>query len=52
MLLALSSRQRSAVVLRYFSDSSDNEIAMVLGCRPATVRSLIRRGLSHLREVM
>lgn len=52
VLLALSVRQRTAVVLRYFCDMGDAEIAEVLGCRPATVRSLVQRGLSRLREVI
>lgn len=51
-LLGLSLRQRTAVVLRYFCDMGDAEIAEVLGCRPATVRSLVQRGLGHLREVI
>jgi RNA polymerase sigma factor (sigma-70 family) len=52
VLLGLGLRQRSALVLRYFCDLSDAEIADVLGCRPATVRSLLHRGLTNLREVI
>lgn len=52
VLLGLSLPQRTAVVLRYFCDMADDDIAKVLGCRPATVRSLVQRGLSHLREVI
>lgn len=48
LLETLSSRQRSAVVLRYFHDLPDHEIAAALGCRAATVRSLISRGLTAL----
>lgn len=51
-LLALSQRQRTAVVLRYFCASTDEEVAGVLGCRPATVRSLVARGLAALREAI
>jgi RNA polymerase sigma factor (sigma-70 family) len=51
-LAALSPRQRAAVVLRYFVDLPDAEIAEILGCRPATVRSLIHRALPRLREVL
>jgi DNA-directed RNA polymerase specialized sigma24 family protein len=40
------------VVLRYFCDMDDAGIAEVLDCRPATVRSLVSRGLANLREVM
>lgn len=43
-------RQRAAIVLRYWSDLSDEEIGSALGTRPSTVRSLIHRGLRHLRQ--
>lgn len=49
-LRRLSDRQREAVVLRYFLDLPDPEIAEQLGCRPATVRSIVHRGLAILRE--
>lgn len=52
VLLALPARQRAALVLRYYADLSGEEIASVLGCRPGTVKSLIHRGLAHLREVL
>jgi RNA polymerase sigma factor (sigma-70 family) len=45
-------RQRAAIILRYFVDIPDDEIAETLHCRPATVRSLIRRGIGTLREVL
>ncbi len=48
----LPSRQRSAIVLRYYADLSDGEIASVLGCRIGTVSSLIYRGLESLRKVV
>lgn len=47
---SLSERQRTVVVLRYFVDIHDDEIAAILGARPSTVRSLARRALSTLRE--
>jgi len=46
----LTIRQRTAVVLRYYLDLPEDEIAAVLRCRPSTVRSLVRRGLARLRE--
>jgi RNA polymerase sigma factor (sigma-70 family) len=49
---ALPFRQRAALVLRFYEDRSDDDIAEVLGCRPATVRSLIHRGLGQLRRVV
>jgi RNA polymerase sigma-70 factor (sigma-E family) len=48
-LLRLPLRQRTALVLRYFEDLPEAEIAELLGCRQATVRSLVARGLEALR---
>lgn len=48
-LAGLSEDRRVAVVLRYWADWSDESIADALGCRPSTVRSHLRRGLSDLR---
>ncbi|MFD1825715.1 MULTISPECIES: SigE family RNA polymerase sigma factor [Mumia] len=47
---ALSDRQRRAIVLRFWVDLDDAAIAEALGCRPATVRSLLSRGIARLRE--
>ncbi|MHB8243834.1 MAG: RNA polymerase sigma factor [Acidimicrobiales bacterium] len=49
VLLTLPYRQRAAVVLRYYADLSEIEIAEALGCRPGTVGSLIHRGLERMR---
>ena len=49
-LARLSERQRIAIVLRYFLDLPDAEIAQVLGAREATVRSLVRRVLRVLAK--
>jgi RNA polymerase sigma-70 factor (sigma-E family) len=49
---SLSSRQRTAIVLRFYEDMSEEEMASALGCRPGTVKSLVHRGLAHLREVL
>jgi len=46
----LSGRQRTALVLRYYLDLPEEEIAGILRCRPSTVRSLVQRGLARLRE--
>ena len=46
----LSERQRAAIVLRFFHDLPDDEVAQVLDCRVGTVRSLISRSLSALRR--
>lgn len=50
LLRTLPERQRTALVLRYFHDLPDDDIAAALGCREGTVRSLISRGLAALRE--
>jgi RNA polymerase sigma-70 factor (sigma-E family) len=49
LLGQLGERQRTALVLRYFHDWDDREIARAVGCRTGTVRSLISRGLAVLR---
>jgi RNA polymerase sigma-70 factor (sigma-E family) len=49
ILSTLPPRQRAAVVLRYFHDLSDQQVAEAMGCRATTVRSLISRALSTLR---
>ena len=46
---ALPERQRTAVVLRYFADLDDAEIARTMDCAPVTVRSYVSRGLAALR---
>lgn len=48
-LAELSRAQRASIVLRFYEDRDDDEIAAVLGCAPGTVRSHISRGLSALR---
>lgn len=51
-LSVLSTRQRAAVVLRYFDDLSEVDIATALGCRPGTVKSLLARSLPKLKEAL
>jgi RNA polymerase sigma-70 factor (sigma-E family) len=50
LLRTLPHRQRAALVMRYFDDLPDDEIADALGCRVGTVRSSVSRGLASLRE--
>jgi RNA polymerase sigma-70 factor (sigma-E family) len=45
----LPQRQRAVLVLRFYADASDEEIAESLGCRRGTVRSLASRALAALR---
>jgi RNA polymerase sigma-70 factor (sigma-E family) len=49
-LARLTPRQRAAVFLRYYLDLPEAETAAALGCRPGTVKSLLHRSLSILRE--
>ena len=49
-LARLRERQRAAIVLRYWEDLPEVEIAALLGCRPGTVKSLLSRGLAALRD--
>ncbi|HEY3466442.1 MAG TPA: SigE family RNA polymerase sigma factor [Amycolatopsis sp.] len=49
LLAGLSRAQRAAIVLRFYEDRDDDEIAAILGCAPGTVRSHVSRGLSSLR---
>jgi RNA polymerase sigma-70 factor (sigma-E family) len=48
-VLALPLRQRAVIVLRYYEDMSDADIAQTLGCRQTTVRGYAHRALSALR---
>lgn len=48
-VLALPTRQRAAVVLRYYEDLSERETADVLGCSTAAAKSLVARAMRSLR---
>ena len=52
LLRRLPDRQRAAIVLRFYEDLSEAEIARLLRCRPGTVKSLIHRGLARVRSGM
>jgi RNA polymerase sigma factor (sigma-70 family) len=43
-------RQRAVIVLRYYGDLSEAEIALALNCRPGTVKSLGSRALAALSK--
>jgi RNA polymerase sigma factor (sigma-70 family) len=48
-LMALPPEQRAVVVLRYFDDCSEAEIAASLHCSTGTVKSRASRALASLR---
>jgi RNA polymerase sigma factor (sigma-70 family) len=50
VLRRLPERQRVALVLRFYEDLPEAEIAQVLGCPRGTVKSLIHRGLARVRK--
>ena len=43
-------RQRAVLMLRYYEDLSEADIARVLKCRPGTVKSALHRGIAALRK--
>ncbi len=51
-LLKLPPRQRAAVVLRYWEDRPEAEVAVILGCPSGTVASLASRGAKHLAALL
>ena len=48
-LRRLPQRQRAVLVMRFYLDASDEEIAHTLGCRRGTVRSVACRALAAMR---
>lgn len=52
LLARLPRRQRTVLALRYFEDLSDAEIATVMACSQATVRSNAARALATLRALV
>lgn len=52
VIASLPTRQRTAIVLRYYEDLTDAEIATAMGCRVPAVKSLLHRALRSLRKVV
>ena len=52
LLAKLPRQQRAVLVLRFYEDLPDDEIAAVLGCSASTVRSNAARGLASLRAAV
>jgi len=52
VLAELPRRQRAVIVLRYFEDLSEAEIATYLGWPLGTVKSTASRALERLQRVM
>ena len=48
----LSRRENEAIVLRILEDRKPSEVARIMGIKATTVRSIIRHGMKHLREIM
>jgi RNA polymerase sigma-70 factor (sigma-E family) len=51
-LQSLSDRQRQALVLRYYADLSETEIAELMGISKGAVKSHTSRGMSALRAIL
>jgi RNA polymerase sigma factor (sigma-70 family) len=51
-LAHLGVRQRTALVLRFYADLSEADVARALGCRPGTAKSLVHRGLRRLEGMI
>lgn len=49
-LMRVGRRQRTVLVLRYFEDMSEQQVADTLDISLSTVKSTARRALTHLRQ--
>ncbi|WP_406290351.1 SigE family RNA polymerase sigma factor [Embleya sp. NBC_00896] len=51
-LALLSAKQRAAVVLRYYLDYTEGQVAQAMGCPLGTARSHATRGVARLRQIL
>lgn len=51
-LMTLTQRQRAVLVLRYWADLPETEVARLLECSAGTVKSTASRSLVRLRDLM
>ena len=51
LLAALPEAQRSAVILRYYHDLPEEEVAAILGCPRGTVKSRLHHAMRRLLEM-
>ncbi|MGW4956320.1 SigE family RNA polymerase sigma factor [Nonomuraea sp. NPDC004186] len=51
-LARLPARQRTALVLRFFADLPEAEVAELMGCSPGTVKTHTHRGLQAMRRLI
>ena len=52
LVCALPARQRAVIVLRYYEDLSEAQIADTLGCAPGTVKSQASAAMAALRRAL
>jgi len=52
LLTGLPRAQRAVLVLRFYCDLPDDEIAILLGCGESTVRSQASRALARMRKLL
>ena len=51
-LQRLTPRQRAAIVLRYYEDLPEEDVAAAMGCSVTAARSLVSRGMQTLRTIV
>lgn len=52
LVCALPERQRAVIVLRYYEDMSEAQIAQTMGCAPGTVKSQCSAAMAALRRAL